>query len=598
MLLRWIRAGAKGVTEPQELARIEVQPREIVFGKPDAAQALRVIAVWADGDREDVTGLAGSAATMTRSRRVDKNGRVTVVGAGDTHVVAFYDNGVQAVPVMRPFGSSTSKSKASSANQIDRFVAAKLGKLGLQPSAPCTDAEFLRRVRVDLTGTLPSVAEIESFLQDTSKDKRNAKIDELLGDPTYAAWWANKLCDFTGCSPTALSNVLEAGQTMAAQWYDWIRHRIERNTRYDKIVEGIMLAERRAPGRAAGNGFKDRRTMPYYWTRLTVREPKQKAMAVAHSFLGVQLQCAECHKHPFDRWTQKDYYDFAAFFARRRGTGETHNLLRARPVTLVEDRDPREPVMAWMKEKDNPWFARAFVNRVWAAYFHRGIVDPPDAFTPANPPSHPELLAWLTQGFLESDYDMKWLHRQITTSAAYQRSWRPNATNRHDRRNFSRAIPRRIPAEVVYDALKQVTARTDRADAVRRNLRRRASGHLSMRMAGTHAMKVFGKPDRAINCDCERVNEPTLLQAIFLANDPLVRMRIDESAWLDRSRLPMLRDIDARLREAFLRTVNRRASEADLVRTRSYVAEAETKRAGFADVLWALVNTKEFILNH
>ena len=189
-------------------------------------------------------------------------------------------------------------------------------------------------------------------------------------------------------------------------------------------------------------------------------------------------------------------------------------------MTLELGDDPRRPIMDWMRDRKNPWFARVFVNRVWAGYFNVGIVDPPDQFTPANPPSNPQLLDWLTLGFIENGYDMKWLHRQITTSDAYQRSWKPNDTNRHDRRNFSRAIPRRIPAEVVYDAMKQATAATEQQATVRTNLRRRASGHLSMRMAGTHAMKVFGKPDRSINCDCERVNEPTLLQAIFMQNDP------------------------------------------------------------------------------
>ena len=184
--------------------------------------------------------------------------------------------------------------------------------------------------------------------------------------------------------------------------------------------------------------------------------------------------------------------------------------------------------MDWLRKEDNPWFARSFVNRVWAGYFNVGIVEPTDEFTPSNPPSNPELLNWLTQGFVASGYDMQWLHRQIVSSETYQRSWQPNETNREDRRNYSRAIPRRIPAEVIYDAMKQATAATDQLEAVRTNLKRRGTGHLSMRMAGTHAMKVFGKPDRAINCDCERVNEPTLLQSIFLQNDPLVRMRLAE----------------------------------------------------------------------
>ncbi|MEL6898898.1 MAG: DUF1553 domain-containing protein, partial [Planctomycetota bacterium] len=385
-----------------------------------------------------------------------------------------------------------------------------------------------------MTGTLPTPAEVETFLSDETPNKRAQKVDELLQRPAYAAWWANKLCDFTGCNPKSISSLLEVareeGYVKAVQWYDWTYERVARNEPYDQLVRGIMLAD--LAGRYDG--------MPHFWTRQSLRQPKDAGMSVAHAFLGIQLQCAECHKHPFDQWTRDDFRDFARFFesvtqTKRRSAAENDQrlrLLRSGVVTVAAGDDPRRPVMDWMRDRKNPWLARTFVNRVWAGYFHRGIVDPPDQFTPANPPSNPALLDWLTQGFIDNGYDMKWLHRQIATSDAYQRSWKPNKTNREDRRNFSRAIPRRIPAEVVYDALKQATAASDKQQSVRTDLRRRASGHLSMRMAGTHAMRVFGKPDRSVNCDCERVNEPTLLQAIFLQNDPLVRMRITDSGWI------------------------------------------------------------------
>ena len=192
---------------------------------------------------------------------------------------------------------------------------------------------------------------------------------------------------------------------------------------------------------------------------------------------------------------------------------------------------------------------------------------------------------------------MKWLHRQITSSQAYQRSWRPNKTNAEDRRNYSRAIPRRIPAEVVYDAMKQVTAASDKLEAVRTNLKRRGTGHLSLRMAGTHAMKVFGKPDRATNCDCERVNEPTLLQSIFLQNDPLVRMRLSESGWIDELAENKAGDRKKIIQQAWLRALNRYPSASEEARAMKHLQEAKTIKAGMEDLLWALMNTKEFILN-
>ncbi|HJO54969.1 MAG TPA: DUF1553 domain-containing protein [Verrucomicrobiota bacterium] len=254
--------------------------------------------------------------------------------------------------------------------------------------------------------------------------------------------------------------------------------------------------------------------------------------------------------------------------------------------------------MDWLRKEDNPWFARSFVNRVWAGYFNVGIVEPTDEFTPSNPPSNPNLLNWLTQGFVASGYDMQWLHRQIVSSKTYQRSWQPNETNREDRRNYSRAIPRRIPAEVIYDAMKQATAAADQLETVRTNLKRRGTGHLSMRMAGTHAMKVFGKPDRAINCDCERVNEPTLLQSIFLQNDPLVRMRLASSDWISEVGESETNDEADLIREAWLRSVNRPPSPTEVDRAKEHLASAKSTKEGMSDLLWALMNTKEFILNH
>lgn len=617
-LRKWIEMGApwpdghdaaSGETN-QVLVDLHHEPKEILFREAGQSQQVRIIAEWEDGTHEDVTGLARYQTNNDAVVRVSRDGLATSTGEGDTHLIAFYDNGVAAIPVLRPYAGVRSRvasadvGKPVNANPIDTFINAKLDKLGLTPSERCTDAEFLRRVSIDMTGTLPTPEEVLEFLGDKSADKRVRKIDELLKRPAYAAWWTNKLCDFTGCNPQSISSLLEVaredGYVKASLWYDWIYERVEQNEPYDRLVAGIMLAD--PSGRD--------NSMPYFWTRQSLKEPKDTAMSVAHAFLGIQLQCAECHKHPFDQWTQADFNDFAQFFdsvtrTKRRSAAEEDRklrLLRSGFVRLESGDDPRQPVMNWMQNPQNPWFARAFVNRVWAGYFNRGIVDPPDQFTPANPPSNPQLLNWLASLFVENGYDMKWLHRQITSSQTYQRSWKPNETNRTDRRNFSRAIPRRLPAEVVYDAMKQVTAGPDEQDKVRGNLRRRASGHLSMRMAGTHAMKVFGKPDRAINCDCERVNEPTLLQAIFTQNDPLLRMRLADSGWIieiedaeaggDRLNPTVLID------QVWLRTVGRLPTDAERERAVKHLAEAKSVAEGISDLLWVMMNSKEFMLNH
>ena len=651
LLLRWIEAGAKGSQAARDLVRLDVSPAEIVFRDWRADVSLKVMAVWKDGTREDVTGLCRFRSNDDSVVTVDAKGHAVVAGVGDTHIVVFYDNGVTAVPVMRPRdGRSLDPPDGTFANPIDGFVATKLAKLGMRPSAVCSDAEFLRRASIDITGSLPTPDEVESFLASKGPRKRSRKINELLGRPEYAAWWTNKICDFTGCSPTAQTAVLEVGQALSIQWYRWVHRRVAENLGYDKLVEGIVLSEGRQGDQTTGEysaemssyvrredpaDFSTRKTMPHYWTRNSIAKPKSKALAFAHSFLGIQLQCAECHKHPFDRWTQRDFTEFTRFFegvgARGKGPGFPQfaaaragevirwpflvartdeplelQLLGSGTVSIEAGADPRRPIMEWMSDPTNPWFARAFVNRVWASYFHVGIVEPPDAFTPANPPSHPALLKWLTRGFVDNKFNMKWLHRQITDSQAYQRSWKPNATNRQDRRNFSRAIPRRLPAEVVYDAVKQATAATDKLQVIRGNLKRRATGFLSMRMAGTYAMNVFGKPSRSLNCDCERVNQPSLLQAVFLHNDPLIRMRLEESGWIDEvaeaatgpKAKATAADRARWIRLAWLRTVGRPPSETEVSRAERHLATSKSIPDGLRDLLWALINTKEFVLNH
>ena len=671
LLQRWIAGGTSGTAVPRELKRLEIEPREVVFKadrRDSGPVALRVVAVWEDDDREDVTPLCRFRTNDDSVVTVDSNGVLQSAGPGDSHVIAFYDNGVAAVPVIRPVSNKLRRTgDPSYANPIDKLVDTKLAKLGVTPSDLCTDAEFLRRASIDISGTLPMPGEVDAFLADRSNDKRQRKIDELLERPAYAAWWTNKLCDFTGCNPNQQA---EVGQKTSVQWYMWIYRRLQDNVPYDELVEDIVLAKGRRDGQSYDDyttevssyfreetppDFAARETMPHYWTRRTMEKPEDRALAVAHNFLGIRLQCAQCHKHPFAPWTQRDFEQFSELLSnvkygvvpdadkryrelakqvglRLRGNDGTAinrtvvrraefggvvpwrelyiaerkaeaslSLLRSETVELQPSDDPRDAVMQWMKQPDNPWFSRAFVNRVWAGYFHVGIVDPPDDLNPANPPSNPALLDWLSAGFVEHGYDMKWLHRQIVSSQTYQRSWKPNATNRDDRRNFSRAIPRRIPAEVVYDGVKQAVAASGKLDEVRTDLTRRATGHLSMRLAGTYGMHVFGKPDRAINCDCERVNEPNLLQSIFMHNDPLIEQRLDESGWIEEiasvEQSSESLSADDLIRMAWLRTINRPPTSKELDRAKRHLAGAGSLSDGTRDLLWALINTKEFMLN-
>jgi hypothetical protein len=699
VLLQWIQHGAQPVkaTDPS-FVRLEVSPHELRFAKRGEKVSLKAVAHWSDGTREDVTPLCRFQSNDDQIATIDARGLVTSADVGDSHVVVFYDKGVMPVPVMRPVSSLVGNAypQVSTPTEIDRRVVNKLRKLGIVPSELCTDSEFLRRTSFDLTGTLPTATEAAAFLADKSPDKRRKKVDDLLGRPSYAAWWTTRLCDITGNNDSALANVAPVDQRGSQEWYDWILKRVTANVPYDKIVEGIVLATSRPAEETytdyahemsalyhpdAAKTYAERPWLTHFWARRTIGQPQQKALSFAYTFLGVRIQCAECHKHPFDQWTQDDYKDFTKFFnrvrygiepsdrpeynqivatfpvnpkrpndlrqhypkmladgktipfdevfiipaqprrpvqaerpqpnkknrskaamakskekfatpiagrgaqtvtpapkprralqvadaksPRREATGRrpvvaqrptknkrrlarrqrqqpaidqtTARLLGAEKVDLSRVNDPRVPLMKWLRSKKNPFFARAFVNRVWATYFNVGIVNPPDDLSLANPPSNAELLDYLAEGFIKHGYDMKWLHREIVNSRTYQLSWHVNDTNRLDQHNFSHAVLRRLPAEVAYDAVRQATASDARVAAMQHEWRDRAIGIPGSGRRGrggsNYALNVFGRSVRQSNCDCDRSNDPSLLQTVFLRNDNEVLGMVNDPAtgWL------------------------------------------------------------------
>ncbi len=689
LLLRWAKAGAKGAGEKDAaFATLEVEPKEISFTKPGETAKLRAIATWADGSREDVTPLCRFRTNDDSVATIDDNGIVHATGRGDTAVVVFYDNGIATVPVLMPLSDRLGSNYPAvpTPTKIDELVVAKLRKLGIVPSELSTDAEFLRRVSLDLTGTLPATDEVRSFLTDTTPNKRAKKIDELLARPAYAAWWATKISDFTGNTERngPLGGEQGLNRDKAGQWYDWVYRRVKENEPYDKLVAGMALAIGRRPEQSYADycdemssyfrkdnpaDFAARPTMPHFWTRRTLGKTEEQALAFAHAFLGVSLQCAQCHKHPYDQWTKQDFDQFTAFFsgvrygagnrtetqAMKKGTGlegldedsgnykrkfaelladgkvlpfkELHvpqnqkprpgtkpgvrvgsrvitpKLLGGEEVVNASYTDPRQPVMDWMRQADNPYFARAFVNRVWANHFGRGLIAPPDDLNLANPASNPELLDYLARGFVASGFDMKWLHRTITNSRTYQLSWRANDTNRHDERNLSRAVLRRLPAEIVFDAVVLATASDDerkRLDADPAALRviGRSSGFAGGRSNDTYAVTLFGKPQRATNCDCERSDEPALLQTVYLRNDPEVLKLLDRpEGWLKQLAKSKQTDSDELIRQAYLRVLSRLPDDRELQVSHKHLSSAKDTQSGLRDLLWALLNTKEFIVN-
>lgn len=766
LLLKWIAGGAQPkADDAPALVRLEVTPGEIQFSDSDQQQALRAVAVWADGAREDVTCLCRFQTNDETIAAIDREGIVTSGAPGDTHVVVFYDNAVVPVPVIRPVSEFTGDRypQVATATRVDELVVEKLRKVGLVPSELCSDAEFLRRVSLDIAGTLPTADQVRQFVADQSPDKRARKIDELLETPAYAAWWTTKLCDWTGNTEAQLNNVSPRGGAVAQDWFDWIYQRVADNVPYDDLVEGIVVATARNEGEsyreycermsAAYHGeeatFAENPGLIYFWGRRNFTSAEDRAIGFAYTFTGSRIQCAQCHKHPFDVWTQEDFQQFERFFARVRfnrngGDRDEYNamlaelgadkknggeqrkiiqqalregktvpfpdltiarggannrkkgndekdesanssqarLLGGDTVDLGTIPDPRTALMDWLRNDEKHLFAKAFVNRVWANYFNRGIVEPTDDLSLANPPCNEALLVHLAEGFMAHDYDMHWVHREICNSATYQRSWRPNETNGGDERNFSRAVPRRLPAEVAYDSIVIATASDERAVTFATDLKGRMlmrPGPARNRGNGAdYALTVFGRSVRENNCDCDRSAEASLLQTVFLRNDqetlqmierrdgwvaqatgsdgdkesaeerparrddagPQRRVQRAEAA-LEKAKAsgnekqiaraertlkeardaldeaggepesdatsetvaakadPLPASDAARLiEEAYLRTVSRFPTDSEREIAATFLNESENPREGLRDLVWTLINTKEFIVNH
>jgi hypothetical protein len=782
LLLNWVKADSPARSEDAaKLTELMVTPPEVQFRNDGQHVQLKAVAVWSDGSREDVTDLCRFQTNDDQVADVTSNGFIEAATPGDTHIVVSYDSAVVAVPVMRPVSDKTGDRypDTPTPTTVDALVVAKLKKLGVVQSDRCSDEEFLRRVSLDVTGALPTVTEIRQFVANENSDKRSVKIDELLERPGYTAWWTTKLCDYTGNSDDQLNNVTPVRQAASQQWYEWIHARVDQNVSYDEIVEGLVMAVSRGPGesyqdyctnmsqlyhKGKDRSFADREQMPHYWARRNFQQMEDRVIGFAYTFLGVRIQCAQCHKHPFDKWTQDDFKGFQGFFTgvtgrntnprpenrddykqmlakfdtgdlrggqlrnelrkivqkgeiipfgevystpppkvvvverngkkqtiRKRGgrTATEARLLGQEPIDLTEYEDVREPLMAWLRSPENPLFAKAFVNRVWASYFNVGIVNPPDDMNLANPPSNAPLLDHLATGFIANGFDMKWLHREILNSRTYQLSWQPNSTNRLDERNFARAVPRRLSAEIAWDMVSQAVSNDETFAQFTTSVEGRA---IAITGAGTryrgngdasYAMTIFGRSIRESNCDCDRSEEPSLLQTIFLRNDSQVLQMLDKKdGWLaqvakengvpftsktptstDRAKLARLAQarktysnrlkaqqaafaklkkkggsekqiarMEAQIRslrkklkqylnpdatdnsegkaanaevniakaidDAYLRTLSRKPTKTEAANATEFVTQAENQMEGLRGVMWALLNTKEFIVNH
>jgi hypothetical protein len=714
---KWIAGGAKlDKLDASRVTRLTVEPalRAVKF---DDRYSLKVTAAFADGSTEDVTALCSFEAVNKDLARVTPGGQVEATGIGDTALVARYRAEPVVALIVVPRAGPETFPDVKPVNFIDTHVLDKLRQLSIHPADLCDDATFLRRASLDVTGELPTPEEVRAFLTDTSADKRRKKIDELLARPGYAALWATKFCDIL--RPTGFDGrhgFLEAAETR--RFYEWVRARVKENTPYDEFAERVLLAtsldgrtsdewvrevrsllEENAALKPELKAYAGRRTLDLYWQRSNATGVKG-AQQVAHAFLGLRLECAQCHRHPYDVWQQDDLLSFANFFMRVsspasggsspalakeadallkevkdlrdeakklgeklkdkslgkdevakinaevKGLNEKATQLEAagkrikgteihtggkptfasvtntlgkqeskqfrllgakQPVTVAPDQDSREVVMAWLRSANNPFFARAIVNRVWAHYFGRGIIDPPDHLSPLNPPSHPELLDALAKGFIENKYDLKWLHRTILNSRTYQQSARTNATNRTDTVNYASAYLRRLPAEVLVDALNHATGGTETyppelflpAGAKAVEVAGGTGGERS-RASVQYPFQIFGRPMRNpdVQCDCERDGKPTIVQTLYLANHPAVHQKIADPKGRLAQVLKAVADDEKRVEELFLWVLSRLPTDEERRDCLKYVKDAPTPQRGYEDLMWALLNTREFLLNH
>lgn len=667
LLRAWIAPGANWGSGDGSVKRIDVEPREHRFTQPGEVVQLKVIVEFGDGSREDMTPFCEFRSKDDFIAEVSPTGEARGPRPGDAAVVIAYRGNLLTtrVYVPAPVPPGFVYPNVPEVNFIDREVFAKLRMLNIVPSGLSSDTEFLRRVTLDTIGTLPTPDEIRAFLTDPSPDKRLRKIDALLAHPMHAALWATKLCDITANNLDVMEDPPELAPKRAKMWHDWFRKRIAENMPYDRIVRGILTANSREGldvqqwiARECGlhesltkgyqTDYADRPSLDLFWRRQANEDffpLEQMAELTATAFLGVRLECAQCHKHPYDRWTQADYRAYANVFAQTKfgGSPET-NALMAR---LLEERRQRPPDKAgpplprlrevyvsnqplrrlmqpgtnlslapkalggpeldyngdaraklcdWRTQPDNPFFARAFVNRVWAHYFGIGLVNPVDNFSVANPPSNEKLLDALAHDFTQHGFDIRHLERSILGSRTYQLTAVPNDSNAGDRGNFSHARVRRLMAEVVVDVLDAALGvKENFGEGIPRGVR--AIEIAPSRVRDAHLatiFRIFGRPARTLTCDCERSQEPAVPQTLFLMSDPTLLTKIEKG----RLEALLKKGDEKAVEELFLATLSRYPRETERRTASEHVQHAEDRKKAYVDVIWALLNTREFILNH
>jgi hypothetical protein len=617
MLRRWIASGLPfGKPTDPSVTSIQVYPEHRLLTRQNKQQ-FAVYAHYSDGSVEDVTRRAQYESNDTEIATVETTGLVHTQGlSGEAAVMARYQGHVATFRATVPLGVKIPGYSFPEQTFVDRFAQKKWQQLGFVPSELCSDEQFIRRVSLEITGTLPTPAQVTAFLADKDSNKRSRLVDALLETPEYSFFFANKWAD--------ILRVKRRGQPDRAfgtfSFHTWIRQVVAQDKPYDQFVREIL----------AGNGDEFSHP-PTVWYK-ELQEPQQFVDDTAQVFLGQRLACAQCHHHPYEKWSQDDYWGLAAFFGRvgrknipipggvqnqqfqvlevynapsggvtnkRTGQAAAIKPLDGRPIEVSTEDDPRQKLVDWMVDPKNPFFARALVNRYWAHFFGRGVVEPLDDMRITNPPSNPELLDALARDFVEHHYSVKSVIRAICKSRTYQLSSTPNEFNKQDKQTYARFYPRRMSAEVLFDAVCQVTDSPSQFGGVPqdRHAPRRAI-MLPDESFSSYFLEVFGRPQRISACECERVSEANLAQALHLLNSDDVQGRLSREGGRADKLAKDKRPDPEKVYELFLWAFAHPPSAEQAQAALAHLARnAQNKKLAYENILWAILNTKEFVFD-
>lgn len=624
LLIEWIQQGAPGPsTDDTELNRIELSPALSQLNKGDT-QPLTVHAFFSDGTKRDVTRWARFTPTDATIAEVDEaTGLAKVIGYGEGAISVWYSGQIALARITSPWPSVIPDevfARTPKRNVIDKRVIEQLRRLNLKPSKPSSDSEFIRRVYLDVVGMLPTPQETKAFLADTSETKRDDLIEKLLAQPEFVDYWAYRLSDLFLISSKKLRPLaLKA-------YYDWLRGEIEKITPWDQLVRQVVAAK----GDTLKNGAAN-----FYSIH---QDPETMAENVSQAFMSLSINCAKCHNHPLEKWTNDQYYSFANLFARVRAKGwggdarsgdGARTLFIADRGDLIQPRtgkpqpaapldgqaiasdsteDRREALADWLTSPENPYFTRSIANRVWANFFGRGIVEPVDDLRISNPASNEPLLQAISEHLAKNDYDLKSLMRLILRSETYRRSSTPLPENEGDQKYYSRYYPRRLMAEVLQDAITSVTRVSPKYNRI--TLSDGSTEGTSLYREGTRALqlsdsavtsyflKTFGRNEREITCECERSNKPSMVQVLHLSNGDTLNNNLRSKQ--SRVNTMITQSNGDIIDEAYLLCLSRRPSDSERKRLQNIFEVApETERRGVAeDLFWALMTSREFLFQH